>query len=208
MEKERSRFLEELKLDFPVIPLLSFMIATSFSPGPNNLTCASLGLEGGYKKAFPFVLGVYAGISLLLLISGILKLAAADLLNRYILIIRILGTIYLGWMAFGFLTKSGEIKKTAGSGNLFKGFFLQLMNPKSWLFVITIQGLFLIEAVDSIPKLISISFIIPIITIIATSSWALGGTFLSRFLKDPRKMKAFNICMGIFLLYTAISLWI
>ena len=42
--------------------LISFVIITTFTPGPNNISSASMGIMYGYKKTLDFLLGIAAGI--------------------------------------------------------------------------------------------------------------------------------------------------
>ena len=193
-------------MPFPLIPLLSFLIASSFTPGPNNLACAALGLEGKYRRAFPYILGVYLSIALLLFLTGMLRSLFVGFFERYELGFRIAGMIYLFYMALGLMLKKGELKQAEATGNLLKGFFFQLVNPKAVFFILTLQGLFFAKVQPSVMNLAAIALTVPVFSFLGTSTWALAGSLLSNFLKDPEKLRRFNILMGLLLIYTGISL--
>jgi hypothetical protein len=46
-----------------VTAALAFVFAMTFSPGPNNIMSASLGMMHGYQKALRFILGVVCGFA-------------------------------------------------------------------------------------------------------------------------------------------------
>ena len=85
---------------------ITFICVAHFTPGPNNLNSAAMGMDGGYKCALPFVVGVYFGLSILLSLVGFLKLAVSDFFYRNILIFRIAGSAYLLWPAFSMTLKA------------------------------------------------------------------------------------------------------
>ena len=38
-----------------LIPLISFVVVTTFTPGPNNISSASMGVLHGYRKTLNFL---------------------------------------------------------------------------------------------------------------------------------------------------------
>src|ERR1700712_535334 len=50
--------------------VLPFAIATSFTPGPNNLMLASAGARFGFKRTWPHQLGVVVGFAIMMLCVG------------------------------------------------------------------------------------------------------------------------------------------
>jgi len=57
-----------MKIEF--IPLISFVIAITFSPCPNNITSASMGIVYGYRKTINFLLDVASGFFLVMIICA------------------------------------------------------------------------------------------------------------------------------------------
>ena len=43
------------------IPLVSFAVVTTFTPGPNNLSSASLGVLYGYRDTVKYMTGIMVG---------------------------------------------------------------------------------------------------------------------------------------------------
>ena len=93
-----------------LVPLILFGIATGFSPGPNNIMTSYTAFNFGVKKAIPTMLGVIIGWTLLIII---LQLGSASVFQRHEFIqtiIKILGSIYLLYMAYK-LSFGGETKE-------------------------------------------------------------------------------------------------
>ena len=59
--------------DIEWIPLLSFILITTLSPGPNNLSCASMGVLHGYKRSFKFIMGIVVGLFTVMAVSGLIS---------------------------------------------------------------------------------------------------------------------------------------
>ena len=59
-------------------PFLIYVFVTTFTPGPNNIMAMTNAVQDGYKKTIRFILGVLAGMFVILLISGILNLILSE----------------------------------------------------------------------------------------------------------------------------------
>lgn len=184
-------------------PFITFICVAHFTPGPNNLNAAAMGMDGGYKRALPFVIGVYFGLSILLSLVGFLKLAVSDFFYRNILIFRIAGSAYLLWLAFSMIRKKDGLLKVSTNTSFFKGFTLQLVNPKGLFYSMTLYALFLTGTYNWY-QIVVISFTLPVITFFTVSTWALAGAFLSRYLANPTHRRIFFWVMALLLVYTVI----
>jgi len=100
-----------------LVPMVLFGIATSFSPGPNNIMTSYTAFNFGIKKTIPTMLGVILGWTLLIIL---LQLGSVSIFQKYNFIqtiIKVLGSIYLLYMAyklsFGGQTKEKKIRSKA-----------------------------------------------------------------------------------------------
>ena len=93
------------------LPLILFGIATAFTPGPNNILSSYSGFNFGFKKTIPLMLGVILGWTTMLTVmaSGLIII-----FQKYIFlqsVIKILGTIFLIYLAYKIaLSSSNESK--------------------------------------------------------------------------------------------------
>ena len=129
-------------IDF--LPMAVFLFSTMITPGPNNITGASMGLLHGYRKSVKFVMGVGAGFFCIMILSGLLSSFLLNIIPGFEKIVRILGALYILWMAFGLLKSSlaNEITEQPILG-FSKGLLLQFFNPKVMVMGLTLYASFL-----------------------------------------------------------------
>lgn len=186
-------------------PLITFVIVASFTPGPNNLNAAAMGMDSGYRKTLPFIIGVYFGVSVLLSLVGFLKLAVSGFFYQNIMIFKIAGSAYLLWLAFSMVRRKDGLPKGSANTSFLKGLTLQLVNPKGLFFSMTLYALFLTGEYPWYQIIIG-AFAIPLITFTAVSTWALAGSYLSRYLENPTHRRIFFWIMALLLVYTVITI--
>ena len=121
-----------------------FMLVTSCSPGPNNIMTSYTAFNFGFRKAIPTMLGVIIGWTLLIIL---LQLTSAAVFEKYKFIqtiIKILGSIYLLYMAYklSFGSKTSDNKIDPKPVTFLNTFWFQFVNPKSIIVGLTSISLF------------------------------------------------------------------
>ena len=127
-----------------LVPLVLFGIATSFSPGPNNIMTSYTAFNFGIKKTIPTMLGVIIGWTLLIIL---LQLGSVSIFQKYQFIqtiIKVLGSIYLLYMAYklSFGGQNKDKKLDPKPVTFINTFFFQFVNPKSIIVGLTSISLF------------------------------------------------------------------
>lgn len=190
-----------------LIAFLSFIFITTYTPGPNNITCASFGMHLGYKQTFKFLMGIVAGFFSVLWICVLLSsviLKMAPFINTYL---KYIGAAYILWLAYHTLkasyTSSSEIKELATFG---RGFLLQLVNPKGIFYGITVFTTFLYEPDKGIISHAPWIFVLALVCFSGISIWTLFGSFIQKYMKNETLKKAINIILSLALVYTALQI--
>ena len=93
-----------MNIDF--IALLSFVVITTFTPGPNNISSASMGVLFGYKATWRYIFGIGVGFFLIMLLRGLISTTLLQILPDFENILRVIGAIYILWLAFHTLKAS------------------------------------------------------------------------------------------------------
>ncbi|WP_374437470.1 LysE family translocator [Inhella sp.] len=190
-----------------LIPLMTYCFVMSSTPGPNNVMLTASGANFGYRGALPQILGIGVGGFVLTLLSclGLGNLFMAWPLARELL--RVVGALYLVYLAWKLSGAGGlqgaELPRPA---SFWQGFAFQAVNPKSWVKAITIGSVFLPSGLSPAEGGLLAASLGLLIGLPCTSSWALFGVGIRRFLSDPRKLRAFNLAMGLSLLALALNL--
>ena len=133
-------------MDSEYLTLAAFVIITTFSPGPNNISSASMGILYGYKKTLRYLFGIFSGFFLLLVISGFASTVLLERIPSLERALRIVGSLYILWLAWQTMhstyTFNDSNKPLLG---FLKGFLLQILNPKVIIFGLTLYGTFLAD---------------------------------------------------------------
>lgn len=187
--------------------MLPFILITTFTPGPNNITSASMGMLYGYRKSLPFLMGIGTGFFLLMLLSGFLSRTLMEILPSFEIILRIGGAIYIGWLAYETLRSSYDFELTDQPPLTFwRGFFMQLLNVKAIFYGMTIYSGFLSPISGRVDWLLLSAVLLALLGFCSISVWTLFGTVIHRYLKKPILRKAVNIALAGLLLYTAVEI--
>ena len=189
------------------VPFLSLGLIAIFTPGPNNISCTSMGVLHGYKKTHGYILGIVLGFFLMMLMCALIAGTLSSLLPSFETILRIAGAGYITWLAVETLRASYafdlQVQKPLG---FWRGLLLQLLNPKAIVYGITIYSTFLLPVRGNISWQIGSALFFAFLVFLATSTWALFGSAIRRYLNQPLIQKIVNGILVLLLLYTALQI--
>ncbi|MBD1227426.1 LysE family translocator [Xenorhabdus griffiniae] len=184
-----------------IFSLSIFMFISAVTPGPNNLLLTSSGAHFGIRRSVPLCLGIILGMQTILLLSAF---GVAALLLIYPALhtgLKILGCLYLLWLAWKTATSHYKRLDTTASARepikIYQGWLLQFLNPKTWL-----MGLGAISSYSLAGELynysiFAISIVMLIVNILASVIWLVLGSLIGQLLKSRRAWFTFNIVMGV-----------
>jgi cysteine/O-acetylserine efflux protein len=189
------------------IPLLTFLLVTTLSPGPNNLSCISMGVQHGYKRSLIYIMGIVVGMILQSLISGLISTTLYDLFPKFETVLRMIGAVYILWLAFITLNSRYATDNNDAKPLGFKdGFLLQFLNVKAILFILTVYTAYLQPILGNIIFIAIAALLLGVRSFLVNSTWAVFGSTIRRFLSHPVINKAFNIIVSLALVYNALDL--
>lgn len=189
------------------VPLISFVMITTFTPGPNNISSASMGILYGYRKTLNYLFGITTGFFLVMMACAYLSTTLFAILPSAETYLRWIGAGYIMYLAIGILHSSYVVSESDEAPRAFtKGFILQMFNPKVVVYGLTLYTTFLAPISGKLPYL-SISAISFALTVFAaTSTWALFGSAIKNRLKNDNFRKMINTSLSLLLVYTAVEL--
>ena len=190
-----------------LLPLITFVLITTFTPGPNNISSAAMGVLHGYQKTLRYLLGICTGFfGMMLLSAGV----SASLLNTFPMlesILRYVGAAYILYLAYATrktsYTFDSEETKPLGYTN---GLLLQILNPKLIVYGLTLFSTFLAPITHQPLNLLIAATLLSIVSFCAISTWALFGAAIKRYLHQARVRLGVNVVLSLFLIYTALEL--
>lgn len=187
--------------------IISYVLISTFTPGPSNISSASMAVIHGYRKTINYQTGLAAGVFLLMVFSGLFSKTLLNIFPSLEPIMRYVGAAYILYLAFGILKASysiiGASTKPLGLAN---GFILQILNPKLTVYAFTLFSAFLAPITTNVTLLLLAAIILAVTSFCATSLWALFGTAIQAYLHNPRMKTIVNLVLSLLLVYAAISL--
>lgn len=186
--------------------LLVYAFVTSITPGPNNLMLLASGVNFGFARSVPHMLGIGIGFVVLLLAVGLglgAVLMAFPVLHTALKVAGAAYLLYLAWKIAMARSMDSKGRQDARPLTFLDAAAFQWVNPKAWVMAITAM------AVYSNPdrplwSMLVVAMAFGIVNLPCVSVWAGFGTGLRGFLSDPMRLKWFNIAMGLLL---AATLW-
>ncbi|WP_416769758.1 LysE family translocator [Pseudomonas sp. RHF3.3-3] len=178
-----------------------FALVTSVTPGPNNTMLLASGVNFGFNRSIPHILGISSGFFVLVLAVGLGLGAVFEAYPALYTALRYIGGAYLLYLAWK-IAGSGPVSETdQGQGRPF-GFWnaaaFQWVNPKAWVMAIgaistytPLQGYF--------SNVLVIAAVFALINAPSVSLWAACGSLLRNVLREPRWLRLFNVAMALLL---------
>jgi threonine/homoserine/homoserine lactone efflux protein len=178
-----------------------FALVTSITPGPNNTMLLASGVNFGFNRTIPHMLGITCGFFVLVVAVGFGLGAVFQTYPLLYTVLRYVGAAYLLYLAWK-IAHSGPVsdsEQSEGKPISYLGAAaFQWVNPKAWIMAIgaistytPMQGYF--------TNVIVIAAVFALINLPSVSVWAACGTLLRNVLKDRRWLRLFNWGMATLL---------
>jgi len=183
-----------------ILALIGFAFVTSVTPGPNNLILLASGVNFGFWRTIPHMLGVGLGFGFMIIALGLGFAQVFGAFPQVHDILRVVGGLYMLWLAWKIANSgpAGEGRARAAPMTFLGAALFQWVNPKAWAMALGAIAAYALPANYALSiGLISLVFIA--VNIPSIASWVLFGQGLRRFLADPRHNRVFNITMAILL---------
>ncbi|MGF6286018.1 LysE family translocator [Pseudomonas silensiensis] len=178
-----------------------FALVTSITPGPNNTMLLASGVNFGFNRTIPHMLGITCGFFVLVVAVGFGLGAVFQTYPLLYTVLRYVGAAYLLYLAWK-IARSGPVSESEKGESKPISYLgaaaFQWVNPKAWIMAIgaistytPMQGYF--------TNVIVIAAVFALINLPSVSVWAGCGTLLRNVLKDRRWLRLFNWGMALLL---------
>jgi cysteine/O-acetylserine efflux protein len=187
-----------------LLALISFVLISTFTPGPSNISSASMAILYGYRNTLRFLAGLTSGVFVMMLLGGLVSSTLLNLFPAVEPVLRIMGAGYLVYLAIVILKASYTFEQAeANPMGYAQGLLVNLLNPKLVVYAFTLFTAFLTPIVDNIALVIVAAALLALTAFSAATVWALFGTAIRRYLRQPRITLVINLIFSLFLVYTA-----
>jgi len=189
--------------------LIGISLSLGFTPGPNNAVAAYSGFNFGIRKTLPLILGVGFGYTTLIILINFVLISTFKNYPIIQEIIRILGTIFLIYLAYKIsFSKISSDGKTENPVKFFDKFIFQFINPKGVMAGVTLSSNFVEQGENYLNHSIWVVVICSITAFLSITSWTFLGKFLRKFATNNNFIKRFNYAMSLLLIVCIIGFYI
>ncbi len=198
---------------------ITFLIAASIiavSPGSGAVLSMSHGLSYGVRRASATILGLQAGLLLVLAIAGggvgSLLLASEVAFN----IVKTVGALYLIYLGLSQwrakVSISGEaahaeVQVPSVRQRVLTGFLTNATNPKGIIFMVAVLPQFITREAPLLPQLLILAVTMCCVDLLVMHSYAFLAASMQRFFRDARAVKKQNRVFGGLLMAVGTALF-
>jgi len=183
------------------VAFLLFSVVAAATPGPSNVMLTAAGANAGVRKGLPCLLGVTTGMGLMMFV---VPLGLGSLVLQYPWALRALhwgGALFLLWLSWKIATSGGPESVAGGDPVGYVGAAVfQWVNPKSWLVSVSAAGTFLgAGGASPILQSAALGALFALAALPSGFVWLAFGATVQRALHNPRRLRLFNVTLGVLL---------
>ncbi len=184
--------------------LLGFAFVTSVTPGPNNMMLLASGVNFGFRRTVPHMLGISVGHSLMVFLVGLGLAGVFKAWPPALLLLKVASVAYMLWLAWKIAHAGapGEGRVAAGPMTFLQAAAFQWVNPKAWAMALGAVSAYVPDPSVAAYALVAVVF--AAVNLPSVSVWAGAGQVVRHWLEGPGRLFAFNWTMAGFLV---LSLW-
>lgn len=187
-----------------LIALLGFAFVTSVTPGPNNMMLLASGVNFGFRRTVPHMLGISVGHSVMVFLVGLGLAGVFKAWPPALMVLKVASVAYMLWLAWkiAHAGSPGEGRVRAEPMTFLQAAAFQWVNPKAWAMALGAVSAYV--TVPSVWAYAAVAVVFAAVNLPSVSVWAGAGQALRRWLETPGRLRAFNWTMAGLLV---LSLW-
>ncbi len=189
---------------------LAFFFAAciiAISPGSGAVLSMSHGLSYGVKKTTGTIIGLQAGLLLVLAIAGAgvgsILMASESAFST----IKTVGALYLIYLGISQWRAKIDVASDAGLAaarvalpswrkRFLIGFLTNTTNPKGIIFMVAVLPQFISHNAPLLPQLLILGATMCLVDLVVMHSYAFAASRMQRYFRDPRLLKRQNHFFG------------
>ncbi len=183
-----------------LLALAAYAFVTSVTPGPNNIMLLASGVNFGFRRTLPHMLGIALGHAFMVFVVG------AGLVGVFIsypparIALTVISIGYMLWLAWKIAHAAPPDGSTTKGRPLtfLQAAAFQWVNPKAW-----IMSLGAVTLYAPGQEWLSVAWVAGVFVLVnfpSVSVWALAGVGLRRLLQRPDLLRGFNYTMAALLI--------
>ena len=193
-----------------MLPLLTFVLAMTITPGPNNIMITASGANFGFRRTIPHLMGIVIGFPVMTLAIGV---GLGELFRTWPVVhtaLKYVGTAYLLYLAYRIATaaRGAAAQGRARPLTFLEAAAFQWANPKGWMMAVGAISAYTTVGGDPFLESLIIAVTFGVIAVPAVGVWALFGVAVGRLLRSDRALRLFNLAMAALLVASLALLYL
>lgn len=186
------------------LALVGFAFVTSVTPGPNNMMLLASGVNFGFRRTVPHMLGISLGHALMVFLVGLGLAGAIAAWPEALTGLKILSVGYMLWLAWKIAHAGapGEGRAKPRPMTFLQAAGFQWVNPKAWAMALGAVSAYVAE--PSVAACAMVAGAFALVNLPSVALWAAAGQGVRRWLAAPGRLALFNWTMAGLLV---LSLW-
>ncbi len=183
-----------------------FVLVTTITPGPNNISSLTFCLHQGLRKTIPYMLGIISGVFCVeVMIASTLFYFSSTSIAEFFGWLKYLGAAYILYLAYKtfMLNINWQGDDSVAKSRYWDGLILQSVNPKVYFFSLTIFTTFVDFSKVEYWQLVVLAMTLTSLTFLAILIWGAVGALLKKLLQNRVYVRIFSALMSLGLVYTA-----
>jgi len=188
--------------------LVAFAAAMAFTPGPNNIMVTASGVNFGFARTIPHILGITFGFFVLVSVCAAGLGAAFAAYSPLQVALKVAGALYLLWLAWKIATSapaSDDEPQVAEPISFWQAALFQWLNPKALVAALSGVALY-VRPAHWVADFTVLQIVYTVATILAVATWTGFGVALRRVLADPKHARIFNFAMALLLVASIVPM--
>ena len=181
-----------------ILPLITFVFAASFTPGPNNIMLTASGVNYGFRRTVPHISGIVFGMPVMVMAIGIGLGQIFTVYPQLHEFLKWAGSAYLLYLAWKIFNAGGPGKVDGNANPLTftQAALFQWVNPKGWVAVVAALTNFSTGPENYMAETIMVATVFFFGALGSTMAWTYFGALIGRWLKSPMALRIFNTTMA------------
>lgn len=181
-----------------------YSLINAFTPGPGNILALNTVTNYGWKRGAPLFFGIFSGYYVVQMICAVFVYGVSTLLPDVLGVMKYVGAAYILWLAVHIAFGRPDEGDGEKSASFWKGFMLQFVNVKIYLFGITALTGYVTNFSTSLSVLVFFELVIATIGTVATSAWIGTGLVIQKIYL--RHYRLINVILAVTLLECVYSI--
>ena len=181
-----------------LLALAAYCVATSVTPGPNNMILAASGATFGVRRTVPNLLGILVGFGSLLLLAGIGGEALMRAVPMLETVLKFAGVTYMLYLSWKIGTAGRpEAGSRARPLTFIQAVAFQFINPKGLAMALSVHAIYRMPQMGEWGSIVTVVTVYLVVGMPWTRVWVLFGQAMGTWLRDDRRLRLFNGALGL-----------